>query len=58
MVKEITRGNTKYFQCDACEMFYADKNIAQECEDWCRKNNSCNLNLIKHAIKDEKIKTK
>jgi len=51
MVKELTKANVRYFQCEECDMFYLDKKIAHECEDWCRKNHSCNILIIKHAIK-------
>ncbi len=36
-------------------MFYKDKILAEKCEAWCKKHHSCNMKLIKYAVK-EKIK--
>lgn len=51
MVKEAVKNNKTYYQCEECSMFYSDKKIAKECEDWCKKNKSCNIQIIKHAVK-------
>lgn len=37
--------------CEQCATFYKDKKMAKKCEDWCKKHKSCNLDIIKHAIK-------
>jgi hypothetical protein len=50
MVKEIKHKGKTYFQCEACEMYYEDRKIAQKCEDFCSKHKSCNTELIKHAV--------
>ncbi len=42
----------KRFICKECGMAYADAQLAEKCEAWCKKNKSCNLEIIKHAIKD------
>ena len=47
MVKQIMGK----YQCEECAFFYKDKDIAQKCENWCTKHNSCNLEIIKYAIK-------
>jgi len=46
MVKKIDNK----FQCGACDMFYNDEKYALECEDFCKKNNACNIDIIKHAV--------
>ena len=51
MVKEIIKKWGKYFQCEECKMFYLKKEIAEKCESWCRKHPSCNLEIIKNAVK-------
>jgi len=51
MVKEIIKQGTTYFQCEECKFFYETRTLAQKCEDWCKKTNSCNLEIIKQAIK-------
>ncbi len=47
MVKE----KEKLFVCEECELLYKDKHWAKKCENWCKKNKSCNLEITKHAIK-------
>jgi hypothetical protein len=48
MVKKIKDK----FQCNECKMIYNSKNLAEKCEDWCKKNKSCNLSIIKYAVKE------
>lgn len=48
MVRKI---NT--FVCDACGFHYEDEQNAKDCEEWCKKTNSCNLDIIKHAIENK-----
>jgi len=50
MVKEIIRENTKYFRCGECGMYYKTRELAQKCEDFCGKNNACNMEIMKHAV--------
>jgi len=40
------------YQYDICKMHFKDKHWAEKCEAWCKNNNSCNLEVIKHAIDD------
>lgn len=54
MVKEIEHKGKTYFQCEACKMYYKDKEIAQKCEDFCNKHKSCNTELISHAVQLDK----
>ncbi|MEM2918685.1 MAG: hypothetical protein QXY62_04220 [Candidatus Altiarchaeota archaeon] len=46
MVKKVNG----LWQCEECKLFYKEKNFAKKCEEWCKKHNSCNLEIIKHAI--------
>jgi len=50
MVKEIEHNAKIYYQCEACNMYYEDKKIAQKCEDFCNKFKSCDTELIKYAV--------
>jgi len=54
MVKLTGVKNKKYYQCEICKFVYSDKGTAQDCENWCRENNSCNLEITKKAIVLEK----
>ena len=53
MVREKNKKNRGYY-CEECNMAYIDKKKAHECEEWCKKHKSCNLEIIKHAIKKSK----
>ena len=53
MVKKYNKNNKTYFICEECNMRYKTEELAQKCEDFCRKNKSCSIEIIKHAIKDE-----
>ncbi len=46
----ILKQEDKY-QCKECLLWYADKSWAEKCEQWCKKNKSCNLEITKHAHK-------
>ena len=51
MVKEIIKNNKKYFQCEICKFIYKTRDWAQKCEDFCRKNKSCSLEITKNSVK-------
>jgi len=51
MVKETKKDRILY-TCEACGFSYEDKQIAEKCEAWCTEHNSCNLEIIKHAVKE------
>jgi hypothetical protein len=50
MVKEIKHNNKTYFQCEECMMYYLDLETAKKCEDFCRKHNACNTEIISKAV--------
>ena len=50
-MNEETNKNISY-QCSECGFWYKDEEWAKKCEDWCRKYKSCNLEIIRHAIKN------
>ena len=54
MVEEINnlKQNNVYI-CNECKLKYRDKEMAEKCEAWCKKNQSCNLEIIKYAIKED-----
>lgn len=41
----------KAFICSECRLSYMDENWKTKCEEWCKKYQSCNLEIIEHAIK-------
>jgi hypothetical protein len=46
MVKQVN----ELFQCEKCLLFYKEKEWAEKCEEWDSKHNSCNLEIVKHAV--------
>lgn len=51
MVVEENLEGEIVFKCMKCGWIYKDIEKAEECESWCRKHKSCNLNITKHSIK-------
>jgi len=50
MVKEIKKRNKIYYQCEICKFIYEDREWAEKCENFCRKHNSCSLEITNHAV--------
>lgn len=53
MVRELRDGDKTLYQCKECGFCYRDREFAEQCEAWCRKHKSCNLDITKHAIKKQ-----
>lgn len=51
MVKKLSKGDKNVYQCEECDFLYKDKHWAEKCENWCKENKSCNLEITKHVIK-------
>jgi hypothetical protein len=47
MVKE----QVGLFTCEECGFLYSDRKTAQECENYCRKNHACSIEITKKAVK-------
>jgi len=50
MVREKTISNKTIFVCEVCGLGYVDKETARECEAWCRRTGTCNIEITKKAI--------
>ena len=50
MLKKIEKGNNVFYQCRECNFVYKKRIWANKCEKWCKKNKSCNLNIIKYSV--------
>jgi hypothetical protein len=53
MVKEIKRADKKIYQCEECKLLYDEKIWATKCEEWCKNNHTCNIEITKHRIKEK-----
>ncbi len=51
MVKEKINNGQKCYFCEECHLVYSIRKKACECETWCKKHKSCNLEIIKNALK-------
>ncbi|MBS3136108.1 hypothetical protein J4401_04060 [Candidatus Woesearchaeota archaeon] len=40
-------------QCEECKLWYRDKSWAKKCEAWCKKHQSCNIEITSYAIKHD-----
>ena len=45
MVKE-----NKYYTCKICKLKYLKKSWADKCYKWCKKYNSCSIEITKYAL--------
>jgi len=55
MVKEIKRDSKSLYVCEVCGLKYRERRLAEECEEFCSKHNSCSLEIIKHAVRNEHV---
>jgi uncharacterized membrane protein YdjX (TVP38/TMEM64 family) len=39
----------RLYRCNECGLSYEDQVWASQCEDWCSKHRSCNLEITRHA---------
>ena len=49
-MKMIKNNEVILYQCEECGFQYLNREWAEKCEAWCKKHNSCHLDIIKHAI--------
>ncbi|MEK7132762.1 MAG: hypothetical protein AAB830_01800 [Patescibacteria group bacterium] len=40
------------YVCSECGLAYNEEGWMKKCEAWCKKYESCNLEIISHAVKD------
>lgn len=46
---KIINGH-KCYLCEECHIVYSSRKLTCECEIWCKKHKSCNLETIKYAL--------
>jgi len=52
MVRKIEKQNQVLYQYEECGHFYETEELAKKCEEWCKEHKSCNLEIIKYAVKE------
>ena len=50
MVTEIVHEGRPVFLCDVCGFGYKEREIADECEDYCTAYNSCSIEITAKAV--------
>lgn len=53
MVKEIKKDGKTHHVCEECGFAYEQKEWAEKCQQWCKENQSCNLEITQHALPPE-----
>ena len=51
-MKVVKRNSHLYFLCEEYGFVYEAREWALKCEEWCARNKSCNMDIVRHAIKD------
>ncbi len=52
--KKETGNKKKLYQCRECGFEYKKKEWAEKCQNWCKENKSCNLEITKYAVRKQK----
>lgn len=47
------KTNKEIYKCLECGFKYKEKEWADKCQKWCKENKTCNLEIIKHAIRKQ-----
>jgi len=58
MTRIIQKDDKTLYQYEECGLKYADKETSEKCQAWCSEHKSCNLEIIKNAIKETPCGTK
>ena len=48
------KHDNEIHQCSECGLHYADKAQAEKCEAWCKEHHSCNLEITRHALENNR----
>ncbi len=48
------KENIQSYECSECHLNYKEKEWMNKCKAWCKEHHSCNLEIIAHAIENEK----
>lgn len=44
-----------YF-CEICKLHYRSRKLAEECQAWCSKHESCNLSIAGQSVEAEEYR--
>jgi len=46
--------NKELHQCPGCQLYYKKRGWKDKCEAWCKEHHSCNVEIIRHAVENNK----
>ena len=49
-VCERAADEGRLYKCPVCGFMYREKELAEKCETWCKKYQTCNIEIITHAV--------
>jgi len=53
MTEDKTENREKtHYTCEECSLRYEEQEWRDRCRAWCREHQSCNLDIIEHAVKE------
>lgn len=47
------KENKVYYRCASCGFKYKEKEWAEKCKAWCSEHHSCNLEITRHAVRED-----
>ena len=50
MVNSVVIKKETIFICEDCGLKYKKEQLAKKCEEFCKRNNACSLEITKYAI--------
>lgn len=53
MVQEKRTQEDIVYVCEECGFRYAKKEIAEQCQAWCKGHKSCNIEITSHGTPPE-----
>ncbi|MEB3806000.1 MAG: hypothetical protein GSR73_00575 [Desulfurococcales archaeon] len=45
IIRVIAISGETYYACGECGLIYRNRETARECESWCSKHNTCNVEI-------------
>ncbi|NHJ14933.1 MAG: hypothetical protein EAX95_14725 [Candidatus Thorarchaeota archaeon] len=54
-IAAMTRRIGDLYQCEECELLFTEEGWAKKCEEWCKRNKSCNIEIISHSVKKTEL---
>jgi len=55
MVKIVEKEGRKEYVCEACGYRYKARELAEQCQSWCTKHHSCNLEIVAQGTPPEEL---